>query len=301
MPTSLLYVFVVLIWGSSWLAIKYQLGIVAPEMSIAYRFALAFLILAAYSFVRSRSFRFSRQVNLLIVGQGLSLFCINYILFYIAAQYLVTGLLSVLFSTITLMNLLNARLLFGHKIEASAALGACLGLAGIALVFWPEIAVLDWRSGALIGLVLSLIATYSASLGNMASIKLGLMGVPVMQSNAIGMGVGALCAFLYALAGGADINYDPSPAYSVGLVFLSLFASILGFGCYLTLVRRIGAGRAAYASVLFPLLALALSTWFEDYHWPVQAVPGVALVLAGNVLAMRRKPLQRRSHPSMKA
>ena len=301
MPTVLHYVIVVLIWGTSWLAIKYQLGLVAPEMSIAYRFLLAFVILAAYCAVKGRSLRFPRAVNLLILGQGLSLFCINYILFYLAAQHLVTGLLSVLFSTITVMNLTNAHFLFGQKIEPGVALGAMLGLIGIALVFWPEIADLDWHSGAVIGLVLSILATYSASHGNMASMKLGLMGVPVMEANTLGMGIGALGAMAWALLGGADFVYDPRPIYSLSLLFVSLFASVIGFGCFLTLIRRIGAGRAAYATVLFPLIALALSTWFEDYHWPVEAVPGVGLVLIGNILALRRKRGARPSSDPVKA
>ncbi len=290
MPTAFHYVIVVLIWGTSWLAIKYQLGLVAPEMSIAYRFCLAFLMLALYCAIRRRRLHFPARANLYIVGLGLSLFCVNYIFFYLAAQYLVTGLLSVVFSTIIVMNMVNAHLMFGQRIERNVALGAGLGLAGIALVFWPEIAALDWRSGATLGLVLSLAGTYSASLGNMASLKLGLMGVPVMESNTLGMGVGALGALGAALVGGAEIIYDPRPVYTLSLLFLSLFASVIAFGCFLTLVRRIGAGRAAYATILFPILALALSTWFEDYHWPIQAVPGVALVLIGNLLALRRAP-----------
>jgi drug/metabolite transporter (DMT)-like permease len=298
MPIAFHYVVVVLIWGTSWLAIKYQLGVVAPEMSIAYRFIAAFAILVGYCLVTGRALRMPRRAFSLVVALGLTLFCANYILFYLAAGYLVTGLLSVVFSTITVMNIINGRLLFGQPVERVVAIGAGLGLVGIGLVFWPDLAGLEWRSGAAWGLLLSLLATYLASLGNMTSVKLGRMGISVVDSNAFGMGVGALGALVYALISGADIVYDLRPAYSISLVFLSLFASVIGFGCYLTLVRRIGAGRAAYATVLFPLIALALSTWFEGYHWPIQAVPGVALVLFGNLLVLSRRSTSPKPEPS---
>lgn len=292
MPTGALYTIVVLIWGTSWLAIKYQLGVVAPEMSIAYRFILASALLIGFCFMTRRQLRLSRQANLLIFGQGLSLFCFNYILFYLATEYMVTGLLSVVFSTITVMNMMNAAVIFRQRIEANVALGAMMGLGGIALVFWPEITTMDWKSGAAYGLALSLIATYLASLGNMASVKLGQLGVPIVESNALGMAVGAIGSLTFALIQGAELTYDLRWSYSVSLLFLSIMATVVGFGCYLTLVRRIGAGRAAYSSVLFPLIALALSTVFEDYHWPREAILGVALVLIGNVLALRRKSIQ---------
>lgn len=289
MPTWALYSVTVLVWGVSWHAIHYQVGVVAPALSIAYRFLLAAAIMVAYCVATGRRLRFGGRDLGLMAALGLSLFCVNYILFYYAASYLPTGLLSVVFSLITVMNMINAAILFRQRIELGVAVGALFGLGGLALTFWPDIAGHELNRGVAIGLVLSLLGTLSASLGNMASVRLGQRGVGVIESNTISMCIGAVAAFAFALASGAELTYDPKPAYSISLLFLSLFATVIGFGCFLTLVRRIGASRAAYSSVLFPILALALSALFEDYRPPAEAILGVALVLVGNVFALWRR------------
>jgi len=291
MPVWALYTVTVLVWGVSWHAIHYQVGVVAPALSIAYRFLLAAAIMVVFCLATRRKLRCGGRDLALMTALGLSLFCVNYILFYYAALHLATGLLAVVFSLITVMNMINAAILFGQKIEPRVAIGALLGLGGLALTFWPDIAGQELNHEVAIGLVLSLLGTLSASLGNMASVRLGQRGIGVVESNTIGMCIGALGSFLFALLSGAELSYDPRPSYSISLLFLSLFATVIGFGCFLTLVRRIGAGRAAYSSVLFPILALALSAAFEDYRPPVEAILGVALVLVGNVFALWRRPV----------
>ena len=132
------------------------------------------------------------------------------------------------------------------------------------------------------------IATYLASLGNIVSARNQKHGIPVVQSNALGMAYGAALMAVYALASGVGFDYDPRPSYTLSLLYLSIFGSILAFGSYLTLIGRIGAGRAAYAAVLFPVIALALSTLFEDYRWTWRAGFGFALVLLGNYVVLAR-------------
>jgi drug/metabolite transporter (DMT)-like permease len=124
----------------------------------------------------------------------------------------------------------------------------------------------------------------------MASIGLGKRGIGVVESNTIGMTIGAAGSFAFALLHGAPLAYNPAQSYTISLLFLALFATVIGFGAFLTLARRIGAARAAYSSVLFPILALALSAWFEDYRPQPEAILGVALILIGNVFALRRAP-----------
>jgi drug/metabolite transporter (DMT)-like permease len=221
---------------------------------------------------------------------GLFLFCTNYILFYYAAGYIATGLLAVVFSMITVLNMVNAAIMFGQRIEPRVALAAGFGLVGLALTFWPDIAGHEMNRNVLIGLGLSLLGTLSASLGNMASIALGRRNVGVVESNTVSMTIGAIASFLFAMLHGAPLTYNPAPSYSISLLFLALFATVIGFASFLTLARRIGAARAAYSSVLFPILALALSAWFEDYHPQPVALLGVALILVGNVFALRRVP-----------
>ena len=289
MPTWSLYTTTVIVWGLSWHAMLYQVG-VAPELSIAYRFLVAAAIMIVFCLATRRRFAFSARDYGVMGLLGLFLFCTNYILFYYATAYLATGLLAVVFSTITVLNMVNGAILFGHKIEGRVAIAAGFGLVGLALTFWPDIAGHELNRRVLIGLGLSLLGTLSASLGNMASVGLGRRGVGVVESNTVGMTIGAAASLLFALLHGAPLVYNPAPSYSISLLFLSLFATVIGFGSFLTLTRRIGAARAAYSSVLFPVLALALSAWFENYHPQPAAILGVALILVGNVFALRRAP-----------
>ncbi|MEZ5831293.1 MAG: DMT family transporter [Dongiaceae bacterium] len=289
MPTWALYTTTVIVWGLSWHAMIYQVG-VAPELSIAYRFVMAAIIMVAFCLVTGRKLIYRGRDYALMLALGLFLFCTNYILFYYAAGYLATGLLAVVFSMITVLNMVNAAILFGQKIEGRVAVAAAFGLVGLALTFWSDIVGHGMNHGVLIGLGLSLLGTTSASLGNMASIALGRRGIGVVESNAVSMSIGAVASFLFAMLHGAPLVYNPAPSYTISLLFLSLFATVIGFGSFLTLARRIGAARAAYSSVLFPILALALSAWFEDYRPQPEAILGVALILIGNVFALRRVP-----------
>ena len=171
------------------------------------------------------------------------------------------------------------------------ALAALLGLIGIGLVFWPELAKVDLSRTAAIGLALSLVATYAASLGNMVTVRHQGAGIPVLEANAIGMSYGALFTLIIVVARGIPFEFVWTPSYLGALFYLAFFASIIGFGAYLTLIERIGADRAAYTGVLFPIVALGVSTFLENYQWTASAVIGVLLVLAGNLLVLaRRRP-----------
>ncbi|WP_275099827.1 DMT family transporter [Sedimenticola hydrogenitrophicus] len=289
-----LYFAAVFIWGSTWYAIKFQLGSVPPELSVAYRFALAALILFAWCWLRGLPLRFERHEHLWMALQGLMLFCLNYLIFYWATAELTSGLIAVIFSTIVLMNIVNSALFFRKPMDASMVLGALVGLLGITLVFWPEVASLQQNGGALKGLLLSLLGTFIASLGNMLSARNQQRRLPVIQSNAFGMVYGALILFLYALVQGVELAYESSLPYNLSLLYLALFGSVLAFGSYLTLLGRIGPEKAAYATVLFPLVALGISTLFENYHWSLMAGAGVALVVLGNVLIIMPRRLLRR-------
>lgn len=288
MTNTLLYIATVLIWGSTWLAIKFQLGSVAPEVSVAYRFLLAAGLLFAWGAFRRARFGYPLRAHLIFVLLGLFLFSANYLLFYFATERLTTGLVAVVFSTIVAMNMVNGRILFGRRSEARVVFGAVLGFMGICVVFWPELVAFDLARSGTIGLLLSVVATYLASLGNMASARLQGDGVPVLQGNAWGMLYGAVLQIGFALARGSSFGFDPSPAYLGSLLYLAVFGSVIAFTCYLTLLGRIGADRAAYAAVLFPVVALGLSTVFEDFQWTQHAVLGVGLILIGNILVLGR-------------
>ena len=294
MNNLLLYLATVAIWGSSWLGIKLQLGVVPPELSVLYRFIVASALLLGWCWLRGLNLRFAWRQHVAMAMVGVPLFSLNYVIFYVATAYLTSGLVAVTFSTILIMNIVFGALLIGSPIRPRVALGALFGLAGLSLVFWKDLAGFDTSSNGLIGLGLSLIATAFASLGNVASARNQRAGIPVLQGNAIGMAYGALCTLIVVLLRGTTLAFDPSPLYVGGVLYLAVVASIFGFGCYLTLLGRIGADRAAYTSVVFPLVALGLSTIFEGFVWTTPALAGVVLILAGNVIVLakigRRSP-----------
>jgi drug/metabolite transporter (DMT)-like permease len=288
LPISILYIVTVAIWGTSWFALRYQIGTVPELQSIAYRFLLAAGILILWCLATRRRLRFGWRDHVFCAIQGATLFWFNYLLFYIAAARIPSGLLAVCFSTIVVMNIANGALFFGTRTERRVWIGALLGMVGLGLVFLPEIIGIEFSRAHLEGLILSLVATFSASIGNMVSVRHKRASMPVVESNALGMGYGALLGLVAAGLFSSPYRFDWEPSYLLSLGYLAFVASVIGFGSYLTLVQRIGADRAAYASVLFPLLALLLSTLFEGYRWTLLAGLGILLVLAGNLLVLLR-------------
>ena len=301
MGNQLLYGATVLIWGSTWYAIKLQLGTVEPDLSVAYRFVLAAAALVAFCLATGRRLRFAPRHHVFIAAQGFFLFSLNYWLLYNATFALTTGVIAVVFSLILLMNILNGALLFGTRVEPRVLAAAVLGLVGIALVFRRELVALDLTGGRMVGLGISILGTYSASLGNMASLRNQRARLPVIEVNALGMAYGAVFSLALALLRGAPLAFEWTVPYVGALAYLAIFGSVLGFGFYLTLLGRIGADRAAYSAVLFPVVALAISTLLEDYRWSIPSLAGVALILGGNLLALvpaRRRPATVTAQPA---
>jgi drug/metabolite transporter (DMT)-like permease len=283
-----LYLACVLIWGSTWIAITFQFGVVSAEMSVAYRFGISAILLFAWCFVRKLNLRYGRAEHAFFALTGLLMFGINYVLVYYSEMFLTSGLLAVVFSTMVFMNVAGARIFFGTPLRAEVAGGAALGFAGIALVFWPELAHFSQGGDAFTGLVLGLLATTAASLGNMTIVRVQKAGVPVVQANAFSMMYGTLGVLAYALVAGRSFAFDPSFKYVASLAYLTLFGSIAAFGAYLALVKNIGPERAGYTSVAIPIVALMISTVFESFQWHPATFAGLLLCLSGNVLILRR-------------
>ena len=288
MHSTSLYLATVLIWGSTWFAIKFQLGMVEAEVSLVYRFLLAAIILFLFCLSTKRKLRFSVSQHFFIALQGLFLFSTNYLIFYWATGLLTSGIVALLFSTVILMNIVNAAVFLGQSISARVVIGAMFGIAGIAAIFWSEVASLENDSSTWQGLWMCLIATFLASVGNILSARNQRHDLPVVQTNAWGMTYGSLFMGIYALYRGVPFDYDPNLSYSLSLTYLSVFGSIFAFGSYLTLIGRIGADKTAYAAVLFPVIALTISTFFEDYNWTLTAIFGLGLVLFGNYLVLKK-------------
>ncbi|OEJ24400.1 hypothetical protein AR457_07505 [Streptomyces agglomeratus] len=292
---GLLYTVTVLIWGSTWLAIKGQLGEVHPTASIAYRFALAALILLAWARLRGLPLRYPARVHGQFALMGICMFSVNFVCFYFAEEHLTTGLVSIIFAMSLVVNMVFARLFFRRTIAPRVLVGGGIGLLGIGTVFWPAFADFDLSSGSGPGIVLSAVGTVVFCLGNVVSGKTQAQGIPVIQGTGYAMGYGALLMLPFALTLGDGPMFEATWEYVGSLGYLALFGSVIGFGTYLTLLGRIGGERAAYAMVLFPIVALLLSTVFEDFTWSVRDLVGVALILAGNAVMLAnalRKPAQ---------
>jgi len=291
MNNTMLYALTVLIWGSTWYAITFQLGEVHPVLSVAYRFMLASAVLFAFlKLTKKQKFpKFTRAQHITIAMQGFYLFSLNYVLFYFGTAYLTSGLVAIIFSTMTLMNIFNQSMFFGIRVKKQVALGSLVGLSGIIMVFWPEVTAISASDATMKGILLCLVASYCASIGNMVSMKNSRDGVPVLEANTFGMMYGAGFSLALALAIGAPITFEYTYGYTLSMIYLAVFGSAIAFGCYLTLMKNIGADKAAYATVLFPLVALAISTVFEGYVWTSISMIGVALTLCGNVIAMANR------------
>ena len=283
-----LYLSSVLIWGSTWFAIKFQLGVVAAEVSLVYRFGIAAILLLMFCLLTRRNLKYSPRQHGFIALQGLFLFSSNYLVFYWATSLLTSGIVALMFSTVILMNIVNAALFMGSRVQLRVVIGAGFGIAGIAAIFWAEVSGVGDNADTWRGLWMCLLATWFASIGNIISARNQKNNIPVIQTNAWGMAYGSLIMAVFAFFSGVSFNYDSTISYSLSLLYLAIFGSILAFGSYLTLIGRIGADKAAYAAVLFPVIALGLSTLFEDYQWTMRALFGFTLVLLGNYIVLTR-------------
>lgn len=292
MNNLVLYCLTVVIWGSTWIGIKYQLGVVDPMASIAHRFLLSSLLIWLFLLLRRQSGRLPLVHHPFLVLQGLCLFCGNYFFIYNAETVLASGLVAVVFSTLMMFNVLNGALFMGSKIHAGVVLGGLVGLGGTAAVFWPELEALDLSDENFVGLLYCLTGTALASYGNIIAARNRKHEIPVLVTNVWAMGYGATAMYLAALVCGVPVTVDWSAPYILALLYLSVFGSVIAFWAYLTLIGRIGADRAGYANLVFPLVALLISTLVEGYRWTAPAVLGMASVLAGNWLVMRSSRAQ---------
>jgi len=289
MQIGFLYTLTALIWGSTWLAITFQLGSVDPEISVVYRFALASALLIAYSLIRRLPMRFSLKEHGFMALQGLTLFSINYVLVYIAELHLASGYVAIVFSLIVVFNVLFGALFLKNPVRPRVLIGGAIGITGLMMVFLPSLGRLSLSGGQGLGITLALVGTIIASLGNMVSARNQRHMIPVVQANAYGMGYGALITLVIALGRGSEVTFDASAEYVLSLLYLALFGTVIAFGSYLTILGQIGPDRAGYIAVLFPIVALALSTMFEGLTWELITVLGVVLVVIGNVIAMTRR------------
>lgn len=285
--TAFLYTVTIFIWGSSWSAIKFQLGSVDPLVSVAHRMALAAVLCLLLTLLTKGLVRLRLADHLRIFVQGLCLFSGNYLLIYAATADLSTGLVAVTFSTMVILNALGAAMFLGVPLRPAVVAGGLLGLLGMGALFLPELGSLSWSDPRLRALCICFLGTTCASAGNMIAAGSLKRGLPVLTCNSWGMFYGAVTLYAAALLFKIPITLDYSADYLLSLLYLSFFATVLAFWAYISLIGRIGADRAAYTTLVFPVVALLISSVVEDYRWTLWSLLGLLLVVGGNWLAMR--------------
>ncbi|WP_413578760.1 DMT family transporter [Bdellovibrio sp. HCB290] len=282
----LLYAICTLIWGSTWLVITFQVDSASPIASVFWRFSLGALILFSYCGVTKKKLSYGKQDHLTFMAMGIFMFSINYMLVYWSETMISSGIAAICFTVIVPYNMIGMRIFFKKPITAKVVMGSLLGGAGIALIFMNEILGLQANKNTIFGLVLGLIATLSASTGNMLSQRSYRKSVPVVISNTWGMLYGSIFTLLVGLLLQHSFAIPMTGKYLSSLLYLALFGSVFAFGAYLSLAGRIGAERAAYSGVISPIIALTLSSMYEDFKWTPYIVAGVALCLLGNILTL---------------
>lgn len=282
----LLYAGVLVGWSTSWYPLSLQVNGIAPEVSLVWRFLLAALLMTGFTMSRGVGLKFPWRDHLSFMGMGISLFSSNFCLFYYASLFTASGLLAVMFSMASLINVLMVAALTKTappRLQLGAAL---IGILGVAVIFLPEIQV---AGTAWIAAALCTVGTLFFCTGNMISAATQRRGIPVLASTSWGMFYGACFMMLVATLRGHEFTIDMSASYIGSLLWLVVVSSVITFGCYLSLVGSIGASRAAYATVVFPIFALAISTVLEGYSWSLLSVGGLALVIAGNLMMIRSR------------
>ncbi len=287
-----LFLACVAIWGSTWIAITFQLGKVAPEASVFYRFLLASLVLFAYCRARGLPLRYRAREHAWMALMGLLMFSVSYIAVYYAESHVVSGLVAVGYSASPLLGMLGMRLFFRAPMTAPLIAGSALGILGITLVFWPEFARMKTDGDVALGALFTAVAVIVSTLGSMVAHRNQDARLPLWQTMAWAMLHGSLFSLAVALATGKTLAFEPTPAYLLSLLYLAILGSVVAFAGFLTLIERIGVARAGYIGVMVPIVALVISAAFEGFRWHPLTWIGIAVSVAGNVIILRKREVK---------
>ncbi|MES2135996.1 MAG: DMT family transporter [Pseudomonadota bacterium] len=277
------------VWGSTWIVIRSQLGLVPPQWSVAYRFVIASLAMAALALWKGDSLKIGRNGLLAAIFLGFTQFCVNFNAVYLAERHITSGVVATVFALLLIPSSLMAWAFLGQRPTARFAWSSLVAVSGIGLLFLHELRAHPADSAQIVaGIGLTLVGMVGASTANVLQARPEIRRFPLLGLLAWSMAAGAVIDGLIAFAMTGAPVFDPRPAYWAGVLYLALAASVLTFSLYYPVVRRIGPAKAAYSSVLVPIIAMGFSTWIEDYHWTWLTVAGAVLALGGMAAALRR-------------
>jgi drug/metabolite transporter (DMT)-like permease len=282
-------VFCTLAWGTTWFAITLQFGVVDPVVSVTYRFALAAVLLLAWCALRGERIMLTRAQHFAALGVGISTFTINYTLVYWAEERVTSAVVAVLFASMAFVNLIGFRIAFGQRSPLLAWGAASLGIAGVALMSWEELAAANFSAEAVTGIVMTLTGVAAAVVGNVYARRGELAGAGIAASTGWAMGYGAAALAVFALITGKAWAFEPTWEYVLSLLYLAVIGSVIAFLLYYGLARRRGYSTASYISAMAPLVAMLVSAVFENKVWGLLALGGIALVVMGQLLLLRVK------------
>ena len=286
--TIFLFIATLLCWGPTWYVIKFQLETVDPMVSVFYRFFLASLIILIACVIKKLPLKFSLKEHFYIAVLGILLFNVNYVIFYLSTQYLISGFVALCFSSILFMNVINNIIFHKNLPNIKTILGGAIGTMGLIFIFFDEISNFTFSNMTSYGIFLGIIATYFASLGNLVSAHTSKINLPVVPVTGYGMLYGSISLLIFLLITKTPFNFEYSLKYNLSLVYLSVFGSVFGFSLYLSLIKRIGSNDAAYVAIIMPLIALLVSTLFEELMWNVNLVIGAIMIIFGNILILKK-------------
>ena len=280
------FLVVAAIWGSTWVVIKDQVGVVPAGWTVTYRFALATVGMTALALVRREDLRLSRQGLGIAAIVGCAQFCCNFQFVYRAEQHLTSGLVAVIYALLMVPNALLARLVLKQPIHGRFLTGSAVAIGGIALLLLHEYRIAPPTGRVLLGVALSIGGLLSASVSNIAQASEPgkRQAVVPLIAWAMLLGTAVDAALSWAVSG--PPVFDTRPGFWLGTSYLAFIGSVVTFPLYFALIRNVGAGRAAYNGVVVPMVAMAISTVVEDYRWTWLAIGGAALALAGLVIAL---------------
>ncbi|MBM5787141.1 MAG: DMT family transporter [Pelagibacterales bacterium] len=289
MKNLILFISTLICWSPTWYLIKFQFGVVDPLISIFYRFFIASAIVFIFLIVFKKKLLFNLHQHLWFLLLGVTLFSLNYIFFYLANTYLISGIVTIAFSTILIMNILGERIYFNIKSSKQTLIAAGFGIIGILIIFEKELLNFKVEDKTHIGIILSFIATFWASTGNLIHQKNFKDKIPFIQSIAYGMFYGSIFTLIVAKFRGAELIFDYSFSYISSLLYLAIVGSVVAFYLYLKLLESIGSARAGYMGVVMPIIALIISTIFEDLQWTNNLIFGLPVLIFGCVLILNQK------------
>jgi len=289
MNNIVLFTITLFCWSPTWYLIKFQLGYVDPLVSVFYRFLISSFIIFIFLIIKKEKLKFSIIQHFWFLFFGICLYSVNYVFFYMSNTYLISAFPAIVFSTVVIMNIVGEAFYFKKKPSIKTITGASIGMLGILIIFNDEILNFNFSEGTHIGLFLALIGTFSASTGNMVHQRNLNNNFPPIQTIAYAMFYGSIVTLIITRFRGAELLFETSFSYISSLLYLSIFGSIFAFVSYLKLLEKVGPGRAGYVGVVMPVLALIISTIFENLEWQYNLIIGLPILIIGAVLVINQK------------